>query len=160
MCWCFIRIRIPKLDPYLPGAFIFMRIGISLCVLAGLWRCHFTFLLFLDGSKKTLHDILTFNNNSPQTNHIYKKYKPKEKKNKTKCEGPTNKPTKVPNIFWNFLLSKRDSFGQISNSNGHKNYGQGIRVCFAKNTLSKHTFGPTRPKTQTRPTPFFLGGGW
>ena len=77
-----------------------------------------------------------------------------KKKNKTKCEGPTNKPTMVPNIFWNFLLSKRGSFGQISNSNGHKNYGQGIRVCFAKHTLSKHTFGPTGPTPR-----FVLGGG-
>jgi hypothetical protein len=46
MRWCFIRIRIPELDPYLLGAFIFIRIGISLCVLAGLGRCQFKFLLF------------------------------------------------------------------------------------------------------------------
>ena len=52
------------------------------------------------------------------------------------------------------------SLETIKNSNWHKNYGQGIRVCLAKHTLSKHTFGPTRPKAQTRPTPlFFLGGG-
>jgi hypothetical protein len=53
MHWCFIRIRIPELDPYLPGAFIFMRIGISLCVLAGLGRCHFIFLLFFAGGFAT-----------------------------------------------------------------------------------------------------------
>jgi len=48
--------------------------------------------------KKTLHDIFAFNSNSPQIEHIYKKYKHKEK-NKTKCMGPTNKSTKAPNIF-------------------------------------------------------------
>jgi len=39
-------------------------------------------LLFalLDGSKKTLHDIFAFNSNNPQIEHIYKKYKHKEKK--------------------------------------------------------------------------------
>ena len=51
-------------------------------------------------------------------------------------------------------------FGQISNSNGHKNYGQGIRVCFAKHTLSKHTLG--RLGLKPRPglllfSSFFLG---
>jgi hypothetical protein len=48
------------------------------------------YLPFLDGSKKkkkTLHNIFAFNSNSPQIEHIYKKYKHKEK-NKTKCEGP------------------------------------------------------------------------
>jgi hypothetical protein len=30
--------------------------------------------------KKTLHDVFAFNNNSPQIEHIYKKYKHKEKK--------------------------------------------------------------------------------
>ena len=64
--------------------------------------------------KKTLHDIFAFNSNSPQIEHIYKKYKHKEK-NKTKCEGPTNKSMKAPKYFWNFLLSKRGLFGQISN---------------------------------------------
>jgi len=53
MRWCFIRIRIPELDPYLPRAFIFMRIGISLCVLAGLGRYHLTFLLFFAGGFAT-----------------------------------------------------------------------------------------------------------
>jgi len=43
--------------------------------------------------------------------------------------------------------------------NGHKNYDQGIRVCFAKQTLSKHTFGPAGPKAQTRPTPLFFREG-
>jgi len=57
-----------------------------------IWRrnflCHFFlfilyyYLPFLDGSlkKKTLHDIFAFNSNSPQIEHIYKKYKHKEKK--------------------------------------------------------------------------------
>ena len=43
-----------------------------------------------------------------------KNTKIKGKKN-TKCEGPTNKSTKAPKYFWNFLLSKRGSFDQISN---------------------------------------------
>jgi len=30
--------------------------------------------------KKTLHNIFAFNSNSPQIEHIYKKYKHKEKK--------------------------------------------------------------------------------
>ena len=55
--------------------------------------CH-----FLDGSKKTLHDIFAFNSFSSQIEHIYKKYKHKGKKN-TKCEGPTNKSTKAPKYF-------------------------------------------------------------
>ena len=38
------------------------------------------YLPFLDGSKKTLHDIFAFNSNSLQIEHIYKKYKHKEKK--------------------------------------------------------------------------------
>jgi len=40
------------------------------------------YLPFLDGSKKkkTLHVIFAFNSNSPQIEHIYKKYKHKEKK--------------------------------------------------------------------------------
>jgi len=64
-------------------------------------------LPFLDGSKKkTLHDIFTFNRNSPRIEHIYKNYKHKEK-NKTKCEGPTNKSTKAPNIFGIFCYRKR-----------------------------------------------------
>jgi len=46
------------------------------------------YLPFLDGSKKTLHDILTFNSNSPQNDHIYKKYKHKEKKIKQSVRGP------------------------------------------------------------------------
>jgi len=39
------------------------------------------YLLFLDGSKKKiLHNIFAFNSKSPQIEHIYKKYKHKEKK--------------------------------------------------------------------------------
>jgi hypothetical protein len=48
--------------------------------------------------KKLLHDILTFNSNSSQIEHIYKNIQI-QRKNKTKCEGPTNKSTKTPNIF-------------------------------------------------------------
>jgi len=55
--------------------------------------------------KKTLHDIFAFNSNSPQIEHIYKKYK-HTKKNKTKCEGPTNKSTKALNIFGIFCYRK------------------------------------------------------
>ena len=55
--------------------------------------------------KKTLHDIFAFNSNSPQIEHIYKKYKHKEKK-KTKCEGLTNKSTKASNIFGIFCYRK------------------------------------------------------
>jgi hypothetical protein len=34
--------------------------------------------------KKKLHDIFAFNSNSPQIEHIYKKYKHKKKKNKVR----------------------------------------------------------------------------
>ena len=63
---------------------------------------------FLDGSKKkkTLHDVFAFNINSPKIEHIYKKYKHKEKINKTKCEGLINKSTKAPNIFGIFCYRK------------------------------------------------------
>ena len=82
-----------------------------------------------------------------------------KEKNKSMCEGPTNKSTKIPKYFQNFLVSKRGSFGQISNQNGHKNYGQGIRVCFAKHTLSKHNLG--RLGLKPRPGPlFFFFLGW
>jgi hypothetical protein len=40
-----------------------------------------------------------------QIEHIYKKYKYKEK-NKTKCMGPTNKSMKAPNIFGIFYYRK------------------------------------------------------
>jgi len=40
----------------------------------------YCYLPFLDGNKKTLHDIFAFNNNNPQIERIYKKYKHKEKK--------------------------------------------------------------------------------
>ena len=61
-----------------------------------------------------MHDIFAFNNNNPQIEHIAKKkYKHKEKK--IKCEEPTNKSTKNHKYFWNFLISKRGSFDQISN---------------------------------------------
>jgi hypothetical protein len=71
------------------------------------------YLPFLDGNKKkTLHDIFAFNNNRPQIEHItQKKIQNAKKKNKSKCEGPTNKSTKIPKYFWNFLISKRGSFG-------------------------------------------------
>jgi hypothetical protein len=38
------------------------------------------YLPFLDGSKKTLHDIFAFNHNSPQNEHIYKKIQTQRKK--------------------------------------------------------------------------------
>ena len=57
------------------------------------------------------------------------------------------------------MLLKRGSFGQILNQNGHKNYGQDIRVCFAKHTLSNTQFGSARPKAQTRPIFFFFWAG-
>jgi hypothetical protein len=63
--------------------------------------------------KKTLHDIFAFNSNSPQIEHIYKKYKHKEK-NKT-LWGAHKWINEGPKYFWNFLLSKRGLFGQISN---------------------------------------------
>jgi hypothetical protein len=65
--------------------------------------------------KKTLHDIFAFDNNRPQIKHITLKKKNIKKINKSSCEGPTNKLTKIPKYFWNFLISKRGSFGQISN---------------------------------------------
>ena len=85
----------------------------------------------------------------------------KKKKKKSKCEGPTNKSTKIPKYFWNFQISEKGSFGEISNQNGHKNYGQGIRVCFAKHTLSKHNLGRLGLKPRTNQTSFFFRrGGW
>jgi hypothetical protein len=60
----------------------------------------------MEVKKKTLHVIFAFNSNSSQIEHIYKKYKHKEKKNKTKCEGATNKSMKAPNIFGIFCYRK------------------------------------------------------
>jgi hypothetical protein len=65
--------------------------------------------------KKTLYDIFAFNGNGPQIEHIVKENTSTKKKNKIKCEGPTNKSTKTPKYFWNFLISKRGSFGQTPN---------------------------------------------
>ena len=72
------------------------------------------------------------------------------------CQGPTNKSTKIPKYFWSFLISKRGLFGQISNQNGHKNYSQGIRVCFAEHTLSKHNLGRMGLKPRPGPILFLL----
>jgi len=74
------------------------------------------YLPFLNGSKKRKHCTrFAFNNNRPQIEHITKKNTKCKEKKKLKCEGPTNKSTKIPKYFWNFLISKRGSFGQISN---------------------------------------------
>jgi hypothetical protein len=59
----------------------------------------------MEVKKKTLHDIFAFNSNSPQIEHIYKKYKHKEK-NKTKCDRLTNISTKASNIFEIFCYQK------------------------------------------------------
>jgi len=64
------------------------------------------YLSFLDGSKKKhctiyLHLTVIIHRLSTST----KKYKHKEK-NKTKCEGPTNKSTKALNIFGIFCYRK------------------------------------------------------
>jgi len=63
--------------------------------------------LFLDGrKKKTLHDIFAFNSNSPQIEHIYKKYKHKEKKIKQSAKGPQINQRRPPNIFGIFCYRK------------------------------------------------------
>jgi len=59
------------------------------------------YLPFLDGNKKkTLHDRFAFNNNRPQIEDITKKkIQNAKKKNKSKCEGPTNNQQRFQNIF-------------------------------------------------------------
>jgi len=48
---------------------------------------------------------------------------------------------KILKYFWNFVISKRGSFGQISTQKKNKIHGKGARVCFAKHTLNKHSLG-------------------
>jgi hypothetical protein len=57
--------------------------------------------------KKTLHDKFAFNNNSPQIKYIAEKNKNTKKKNKSKCEGSTNKSTKIPKYFEIFIYKNR-----------------------------------------------------
>jgi len=50
-----------------------------------------------------LHNSFAFNSNGRQIEHITKtKCKEKKRKNKTKCEGPTNKSMKIPKYFMGF----------------------------------------------------------
>jgi len=63
------------------------------------------YLPFLDGSKKKhctiyLHLIVIVHKLSTSTKNT------KTEKNKTKCEGPTNKSMKAPNIFGIFYYRK------------------------------------------------------
>jgi hypothetical protein len=51
--------------------------------------------------KKTLHHIFAFNNNSPQIEHTYKKYKHKEKKIKQNARCPQINQRR-PQIFLEF----------------------------------------------------------
>jgi hypothetical protein len=61
------------------------------------------YLAFLDGSKKkTLHVIFAFNSNSPQIEHIYKKYKHKKKS----VRGPQINQRR-PQIFLEFSVIKK-----------------------------------------------------
>jgi len=56
--------------------------------------------------KKTLHDIFAFNSNSPQIEHIYKKYKHKEKKIKQSARGPQINQRR-PQIFLEFSVIEK-----------------------------------------------------
>jgi hypothetical protein len=49
--------------------------------------------------KKILHVIFVFNNKRSHIEHIAKKNTKREEKNKSKCEGPTNKSTKILKYF-------------------------------------------------------------
>ena len=49
----------------------------------------FSYLPFLYGNEKTLHDIFAFNNNRPHIEHInFKKYKTQRKKINQSARGP------------------------------------------------------------------------
>jgi hypothetical protein len=109
------------------------------------------YLPFLDGSKKNhcttylhltviVHRLSTFTKNTNT-----------KKKNKTKCEGPTNKSTKAPNIFGIFCYRKGVCLVKYQ-------IRMGIRVCFAKHTLSKHNLGRLGLKPGPGPLFFFSFG--
>jgi hypothetical protein len=111
------------------------------------------YLPFLDGSKKKycmtyLHLTVIVHTLSTSTKNT------NTEKNKTKCEVPTNKSTKAPNIFGIFCYRKGVYLVKYQIWMGIKHYGQDIRVCFAKHTLSKHNLG--RLGLKLRPDPFFF----
>jgi len=62
--------------------------------------------------KKTLNDIFVFNNNRPHIKYTAKKIQ-NVKEKKIKTWRAINKSTKIPKYFWNFLISKKDSFDQM-----------------------------------------------
>ena len=55
--------------------------------------------------KKKLHDIFAFNSNSPQIEHIYKKYKHKKKKKQSARGSQINQ--RRPQIFLEFLVIEK-----------------------------------------------------
>jgi hypothetical protein len=71
-----------------------------------LFILHYYLPFFRWKKKKTLHDIFAFNSNSPQIEHIYKKYKHKEKKIKQSAKGPQINQRRPPNIFGIFCYRK------------------------------------------------------
>jgi len=66
------------------------------------------YLPFLDGSKKKKH-CMSYLRLTVIVHRLSTSIKNTntKKKNKTKCEGPTNKSTKTHKYFWNFLILKR-----------------------------------------------------
>jgi hypothetical protein len=103
-----------------------------------------------------LHNIFAFNNNGPRIDHIAeKKNKSQKKKNKIKRKEPINKSMKIPKYFRNFLILKWGLFNHILKWKRNKIYGQSIRVCFAKHTLSQHNLGRLGQKPGPGPL-FFL----
>jgi hypothetical protein len=54
--------------------------------------------------KKTLHDIFAFNSNSPQIEHIYKKYKHKKKKQSARGSQINQRR---PQIFLEFSVIEK-----------------------------------------------------
>ena len=66
---------------------------------------------------------------------------------------------KVSKYFRNFLISKETYLVKYQNKRDIKKYDNGIRVCFAKHTLSKQSLG--RMGLEPRPGPFlFFTLGW
>jgi hypothetical protein len=56
----------------------------------------------------------------------------KEKRKKQSARGPQINQQKISKFFWNFLISKKDSFGQISKQNRDKNTWQRHKGVFCR----------------------------
>ena len=62
----------------------------------------------MEVKKKTLHDIFAFNSNSPQIEHIYKKYKHKEQQKKIKQSARGSQINqRRPQIFLEFFAIEK-----------------------------------------------------